>query len=117
MIIYLASPYTAPTDEDWKEKYRYKQACYAAASLMQQGHTVFSPIAHSHGVARFVPDHSHDFWMSQDLPFLDFAAKMIVLTLPGWEKSRGIKQEIEHARDKGIPVEYKSMEDLQCTND
>ena len=114
-MIYLASPYTDP--EPAHETFRYVCACKAAAYLMQKGHVVFSPIAHSHGIARFVMGHTHDFWMTQDLPFLDFAAKMIVLTLPGWEKSRGIKQEIEHARDKGIPVEYMSMEDLQCTND
>jgi len=55
--------------------------------------------------------------MLQDLPFLDFAAKMVVLTLPGWEESKDIKQEIEYARDKGIPVEHKSMENITCTSD
>ena len=115
MITYLASPYTTPDNDKVTEASRYYYACKAAATLMQQGHTVFSPIAHSHRIARFIPGHSHDFWMAQDLPFLDFADKVVVLTLIGWEESRGIKAEIEYARGKGIPVEYKSMEDLTCT--
>jgi hypothetical protein len=115
MITYLASPYTSDHQPTCHE--RYHLACKAAAHLMQQGHVVFSPIAHSHGIARFIKDHSHDLWMLQDLPFLDFAAKMVVLTLPGWEESKDIKQEIEYARDKGIPVEHKSMENITCTSD
>ena len=114
MILYLASPYT--DNEPALEIFRYVCACQAAAALMQQGHTVFSPIAHSHGIARFIQDHSHEFWMEQDLPFLDFADKMVVLTLPGWEKSKGIKRELEYAKDKGIPVEFKSMDDIQNPN-
>jgi len=54
--------------------------------------------------------------MSQDLPFLDFADKVVVLTLPGWEKSKGIKRELEYAREKGMSVDFKSMEDLKCTS-
>jgi hypothetical protein len=73
---------------------------------MEKGYVVFSPIAHSHGISRFVKNHDHDFWMDQDLPFLNHADKMIVLTLPGWEESRGIKQEIEWAKAKNIPIEY-----------
>ena len=110
MILYLASPYTA---HHWMtEQDRYLLACEAAAALMQQGHTVFSPIAHSHGIALFLPKHDHAFWMSQDLPFLDFTDKIVVLTLPGWEESKGIKRELEYARDKGIPIEYKSMDEI-----
>jgi len=31
---------------------------------------------------------------------------MIVLKLYQWERSYGVKKEIEFARDNGIPVEY-----------
>ena len=113
MILYLASPYTTPNNNKACEYVRYINACKAAATLMQQGHTVFSPIAHSHGIARFIQDHNHEFWMEQDLPFLDFADKVVVLKLPGWEKSKGIKRELEYAREKGMSVDFKSMEDLK----
>lgn len=103
-MLYLASPYTSE-DQD-EQRMRYHQACRAAAKLMEQGHVVFSPIAHSHGIARFIENHDHNFWMEQDLPFLEHADRLIVLTLPGWEKSRGIKQEIALAKAKDIPIEY-----------
>ena len=103
-MIYLASPYTAPS---WIDRLgRYHQACKAAAQLMEHGHVVFSPIAHSHGIAQFMVANDHDFWMSQDLPFLRQAEKMIVLKLPGWEDSRGVAAEMAFAEYLGIPIEF-----------
>jgi len=107
-MIYLASPYIS--QEQTAHHIRYHHACRSAAKLIEQGHVVFSPIAHSHGIARFIKEHDHDFWMNQDLPFLKYADKIVVLTLPGWEKSRGIKEEIEFANKNGIPVEYMEPE-------
>ena len=106
-MLYLASPYTS--DDPDEQRLRYYHACRAAAKLMEQGHVVFSPIAHSHGIARFVKDHDHDFWMEQDLTFLTYADKLVVLTLPGWEHSRGVKQEVEFAKQLGMPIEYMEV--------
>jgi len=103
-MIYLASPYT---DRAWMvEIERYHQACKAASQLMEQGHVVFSPIAHSHGIAKVMVAHDHDFWMTQDLPFLRQAEKMIVLKLPGWEDSMGVAAEMAFAEKLGIPIEF-----------
>lgn len=103
-MIYLASPYTS--DDTDEQRLRYYHACRAAAKLMEQGHVVFSPIAHSHGIARFVKEHDHDFWMNQDLTFLILAEKLVVLTLPGWEESKGVQEEIKLAKEWGLPIEY-----------
>jgi nucleoside 2-deoxyribosyltransferase len=106
-MIYLASPYTS-NDPD-EQRLRYYHACRAAAKLMEKGYVVFSPIAHSHGIARFIRDHDHDFWMERDLPFLEYADRVIVLTLPGWQKSRGIKQELALAKELDIPIEHMEV--------
>ena len=103
-MIYLASPYTSE-DKD-EQRMRYYQACRAAAKLMEQGHVVFSPIAHSHGIARFIESHDHDFWMKQDLEFLHYADELIILTLPGWKESKGVLHEIRVAAKWGLPIEY-----------
>jgi Domain of unknown function (DUF1937) len=106
-FVYLASPYTPHGGESMQE--RTDAACAAAAKLMQQGHSVFSPIAHSHYVAAHLPDElrtSHDFWMRQDLAILRHADKLIVLCLPGWGESKGIATEITAAIAARIPVEY-----------
>lgn len=106
-FIYLASPYTPTGDETISG--RVDAAAKYAAKLMREGHSVFSPIVHSHYVADHLDEATrldHEFWMQQDLAILRCAAKMIVLRLPGWERSRGIKREIAAAEAVKIPVEY-----------
>jgi len=108
-MIFLSSPYTHIDPE--MQHLRYLMACQAAAYLMKQGHIVFSPIAHSHGIARFV-DGDHAFWMKQDLEFLKNCSEMIVLILPGWDRSKGIKEEIEFAESNGITVRYMDFDEV-----
>ncbi len=106
-IIYLASPYSHPDAQVMQA--RCKAAQKAAAKLMQDGNTVISPIAHSHGVADFLPDElrlDNDFWMEQDLPLLAHCDELLVLCLEGWEASKGIKQEIAFASKRGIPIQF-----------
>ena len=77
--------------------------------LMCAGHVVFSPVAHSHPVAQSVKEmpKDHEFWMRQDLSFLrDWAEELWVLTLPGWETSRGVREEIAVAEEQGLTVRY-----------
>jgi nucleoside 2-deoxyribosyltransferase len=106
-IIYLASPYSH-TDEQVLQA-RCRAAQKAAARLMQDGNTVISPIAHSHGIADFLPDNLRldgDFWMEQDLPLLARCDEMAVLCLEGWEDSKGLKREIAFASKRGIPISF-----------
>lgn len=106
-FIYLASPYTPHAGESMQE--RCNAACKAAAQLMQAGHSVFSPIAHSHYVAQYLPPETsidHHFWMEQDLAILRHASKVVVLCLPGWGNSKGVACEIMAATAALIPVEY-----------
>jgi hypothetical protein len=107
-FIYLASPYTPLAGESVQA--RTDAACKAAARLMvESGMAVFSPIAHSHYVSDELPAAlrlDHEFWMRQDLPILRAAAKVVVLRLPGWERSRGIRRELAVAAACFIPIEY-----------
>lgn len=43
-------------------------------------------------------------WKSHDIGMLRIAGQMWVLTLPDWDKSEGIKAEINIAASIGIPV-------------
>lgn len=107
MFTYLASPYTPHAGESVQD--RVDAACLHAARMMDAGDAVFSPIAHSHYVADHLSDDKrmdHEFWMRQDLAILQAAAKVVVLRLPAWERSKGIAREIAEAQRLGIPVEY-----------
>lgn len=106
-FIYLAAPYSHPAEVVRAQ--RYREITQYAAKLMAQGFSVFSPITHSHKLARFLPAmmrDSHEFWMSMDLPILERASEVCVLMLPGWDVSRGVQHEIEHATEHGISVWY-----------
>lgn len=103
-LIYLACPYTHPSQEI--VDYRVKAVTEVAAMLMKAGHLVFSPITHTHPIA-LVGDLPTDwaFWERYDKAMLAACTVMYILTLPGWDVSKGVAGEFEIAtRQLGIPV-------------
>lgn len=106
-FIYLAGPYSHP-DPTVRQR-RFEQLNRYAARLMEAGIPMFSPISHSHPIAdHMVEDRGHDFWMAMDLPILRHAAGLLVLTLEGWQESRGVGDEFTFAVDHGIPYAHAS---------
>lgn len=102
--IYLASPYSHD-DKDVMTS-RFVNACLAAGNLMNQGLIVFSPIAHSHSIAQIceLPT-DWSFWEEQDMSYLvEWANKLYVLDIDGWEESRGVQAEIDVALQLDKPV-------------
>lgn len=101
---YLATPYRAyPHGLDAAAE----AAERLAASLLDLGVEVYSPIAHSHNIARHVlsaPPIS-DYWLERQKPFLCACVGVIVATqLEGWDSSSGIEFEIDFARRANKPV-------------
>lgn len=109
-FLYLASPYT-------KAHHGLSAAAYDAkrhaAHLMRLGFIVFSPIAHSHEIARVGGlDHTdHEMWMNQCQPLMEAASAMVCLKLPGWKESVGMAMEAEYFQRAGKPI--VEMEPLQ----
>lgn len=103
--IYLAAPYSDPAPA--VRKARVDATTRIAAFLMSKGHVVFSPITHGHAVAPQLDfakiKHDHDFWMKQCLPMLGCCDLLVIVPLPGWEKSRGIADERRYASDCNMP--------------
>lgn len=102
---YLATPYSRyPAGQDAA----FVEACEAVATLMRRGLHVFSPIAHSHPVAEHggLDPLCADIWLPLDLAVLEKCSGMIVLKMPGWDKSDGVRAEIAHAMNHGVPITY-----------
>ncbi len=108
-MIYLASPYSdasAPVREA-----RYHAACRQAAEMLRCGIPVFSPVAYTHGIASHGLPLGWDFWERMDRIFLEMCSEVWVLTLDGWQESRGVQAEIALAQALGKPVLYVEPDD------
>ena len=103
-MIYLAAPYSHP--DPAVRQQRYEMTCHATAALLRTGHTVFSPIVHSHPLVAYGLPTEWSFWSRQDQTFLEIADAVIVLTLHGWRESVGVREEMRLAEAMGIPIAF-----------
>lgn len=101
-LIYLASPYSHPDPQ--VRQYRYEQVLEATRLLMLQGRHVWAPIVYTHQLAEAGMPVEWEFWQAFDGMMLRRCQELWVLTLDGWEESRGIQAEIDAARGLGIRV-------------
>lgn len=103
-VIYLASPYSH-CDPAVRGQ-RFRGACRAAVALIEQGHLVFSPIAHSHALVEHGLPGDWSFWERHDRHHLTHCDEVVVLMLDGWEGSAGIQEEVRFAKEMNKPVRY-----------
>ena len=105
MIIYLASPYSDP--EKSIREIRYRAAEQAMVQMIQAGEHVYSPIVMTHpGATRYSLSQDSSYWRPHNFAFLSVAKELRVLKMKGWEKSKGVKEEIEFAIINDIPISY-----------
>lgn len=108
-LVYLACPYSHP--DPAVRRARFEAANRCAATLMQAGVFVFSPISHTHPIAEAgdLPL-GWDFWEPYDRLLIGACGALYVLMLDGWRESRGVTAEIAIARDLGLEIEYLEPE-------
>ena len=118
-LYYIASPYTALGFSD-KEKSkvmtkRFKEVSDVTIELLNKGLYIFSPIAYNHPITRFNLPTDWGFWEGFDKSFLERCSPiLLVLTLPGWDKSVGVKAEIEFAIGLGFEVLYLDYNEVMA---
>jgi len=102
-LIYLACPYTHK-DPNIRQQ-RYKKSLMAAVHLIRLGYNVFAPLIYT--VPLEVRTHEpYDKWLDLSITILSRCDELWVLTLPGWETSRGVMEEINFAKEHRIPIKY-----------
>ncbi len=109
-MIYLGCPYN---HEDAKvRKKRFDAVTYVAGCLINEGKVVFSPITQNHPIANIMDlPKGWDYWEKFDSKFLTMCDELHVLMLDGWEKSVGLKGEIELADKLGKLIVYLDPKD------
>ena len=102
-VCYLATPYSRyPAGIEAA----YRDACVLAAKLIRAGVSVYSPIAHSHGIALHgkIDPLDQGFWYGFDRSMMHVCRTLIVAHMEGWESSSGIAEEIIFFRDRGREI-------------
>lgn len=107
-IVYLACPYTSPDLRLRIE--RFQASARAAAYLIHRGMFVYSPITMTHPIDQVMATEGDtmgsDYWCDFDEAFMRVCSEMLILVMPGWEESRGIKREEAFFRAHSKPVRY-----------
>ena len=93
-MIYLASPYSHHDPEMMHARYLWvEEAC---ARLFNRGLFVFSPIIHCHEMSRrHKLKNDFAFWRKYNEHMIGKADALAILTLNGWEDSKGVQGEID----------------------
>jgi len=102
-IIYVASPYSHPEHKVMEE--RYHLVMKYCSDLINRGQIPFSPIVYGHELAKKhnLPTDAK-FWDEFNMSFLRLSRVLHVYCIPGWEKSVGVRREIDFATEIGIPI-------------
>lgn len=107
-VIYLACPYTDP--DPAVRLARFETATAVAADLIRAGRIVYSPITMTHPIDVVLAGTSNtlgsDYWVAFDEAFMEVCSEMIVIQLPGWERSNGIRREIAFFSSHNKPIRY-----------
>jgi len=106
---YLASPYSLNgTADRGILRTRYEQNARCSLKLTMQGLNVYSPVVYHHAIQEVCGyvDRPTNFWLELDFGILKLASGMFVLQLDEWQRSIGVKREIEFARENDIPVTF-----------
>lgn len=115
MIIYLAAPYT--DGEIAVRRSRFFATARAAATLIERGHIILSPLIMAHPIDQILSADGQeldmDYWIKFDEAFMSNCAELWVLPLDGWKKSKGIQREIEYFKTRDRPVVYLDATTLE----
>lgn len=108
-MIYLATP--IKHENPAVESFRVATADRAALTLHDAGIPVFSPASHAGSFASLSSIHQPwDYWQQIDLPILTTCCThLVVLCMEGWDRSEGVRAEIEAALEANLTLIYVSL--------
>lgn len=109
---YLGSPFTNYADGP---ETAFIEITKIAARLAWMDIKVFAPIILTYPMAIHggLDPFNHEFWMDFDKPMMDAANGLIIAMMQSWEKSQGIKFEIDEFEAATKPVFYLDPETLE----
>ena len=114
-MIYVASPYSSKYSAVRDQRFELVRE-FVADRLLIDREPVFSPIVYAHDLAQaFSLPFDAAFWRRFNMHMLRRASAVYVLCLDGWVSSIGVSEEIQMAKDLGIPVHYYDQRGILIT--
>lgn len=105
-MIFLASPFSHSNKDIEYERYEAALGC-AAALIDKFKLPIFSPIVHCYPMSRdYDMPKDAKFWRKYNTAFLRKADALYVLTIDGWQESKGVKREVQLATTLCLPTHY-----------
>jgi len=111
--IYIACPYSHRLERIRKQ--RADMATRCAAAFMMAGYEVYSPLSHTVEIEKYLPTEVNcnwSFWRKQSLWQVNNCNWLIQLTIDGWMKSVGCKDERNQAHMIGKRVYFLTPEEI-----
>lgn len=108
-LVYVASPYSNPDFNIRRNRYVIVSNWVKETTGKYMDNVYYSPIYYYYRIAhslRLADDAA--FWQKHDILMMQKAERMIVLTMPGWDKSVGVKFEIDFMKKAKKPIKYIS---------
>lgn len=115
-LAYLATPYTHyEGGGDIGRRNAFNDAAEIAGRLISRGLKIYSPIAHTHPIARYANLDPLDMaiWQPLNEAMLAACQILIVAHMAGWEDSLGMAHEIKRAEGWRMPVYDLDVETME----
>ncbi len=112
---YVGSPYSRfPGGLDAA----FREICLIMGGFVKARKPAYSPIAHTHPIAMAsgIDPFDHAIWLPFDKPMMEGAKGLAVVTMTGWQESKGLREEIAYFRRAGKPIHYIDP-DAPCLSD
>ena len=104
-LTYLAAPYRHPSETI--QDARLEVVSRVAAALTDIDRRVFCPLTYAQALLDHGFDRKDDWWWYEyDVDWLPHCDELVVLVLPGWAESKGVRIEVEAAEALGIRATY-----------
>jgi hypothetical protein len=114
-LVYVGSPYSKYPGGI---EHAFKDICVIMANLVRHGIKAYSPIAHTHPIAKHghIDPLNHDVWLTFDKAIMEKCGAILVAKMETWEVSYGVNQEIVFFRNRGRPIYYLTPETMEVNN-
>jgi len=109
-LIYLAAPYKH--DNKATELLRFEMVNKVGAHLLGLGYYIYSPLSHCRPMAHYGLPKDFAFFKSFDEHMLSLSHLLLILKLPGWDISVGVKGELEYANKNKLKTILMTFNDI-----